>query len=264
MQEILSTNNAKIKHLIWLQKKSSARKKSQEFVVEGIREIRKALQNGYVFKSIYICLELFSQDKLENLLEQYNQKTDIYSVSRKIYEKIAYRGSTEGIIGLAQIKSHTFNDLQLSKNPFILVAESIEKPGNIGAILRSVDGSGADALILTNPVVDLYNPNIIRSSLGTIFSKQIVLCHTEELAGFLQEKKIKLFAATLQNSNLYFQEDYKQAVAIAVGAEDKGLSDEIRKISQQAIYIPMKGEADSLNVSVSAAILLYEVVRQRS
>ena len=263
MQEISSINNAKIKYLLQLQKKANLRRKTQEFVIEGVREIQKALHNNYSFKSLYYCPELFSEELL-NKWFQNSHKIEIYAISRKVYEKIAYRSSTEGIVGIAQMKNHGFEELQLSKKPFILVAESIEKPGNIGAILRSVDGAGADALILVNPIVDLYNPNIVRASLGTIFSNQIVICHTEELSDFLQKNQIKLFAATLQNSHLYFKEDYKHATAIAVGAEDKGLSEEIRKISHQSVYIPMNGDADSLNVSVAAAVLLYEVVRQRN
>jgi len=264
MQEISSTNNAKIKHLMLLQKKSSLRRKTREFVVEGIREIKKAMHNGYFFQEIYYCPDLFPDDELEKLRNRFDlSKTIFFKITRKLYDKIAYRGSTEGVIGIAQMKKHSFDELKLSDNPFLLVAESIEKPGNTGAILRSVDGAGADALIWVNPVTDLYNPNIIRSSLGTVFSNQIVVCDTAELSDFLQQKNIKLFSATLQNSHLYFKENYTGATAIAVGAEDKGLSDEIRKISNQSIYIPMKGDADSLNVSVSAAILLYEVVRQR-
>jgi len=264
MQEITSTNNAKIKYIIQLQKKSSVRKKSNKFVIEGVRETMVAISSGYKIKSIFYYPELFSDENLFEIIKMIREyEVEIIKISKKVYQKIAYRNSTEGIIAVAYMKNHDISELKLRKNTLLLIAENIEKPGNIGAILRSVDGSGADGLILINPKTDLYNPNVIRSSIGTIFCNQVAVCNLDEARYFLQENQIKLFASTLQNSNLYFKENYTGNTAIAVGAEDKGLSYELRKISQQAIYIPMLGIADSLNVSVSAAILLYEAVQQR-
>ena len=263
MREILSTNNAKIKYLIQLQKKSSVRKEFKEFVIEGKREIKSALKNAYRIKKIFFYPELFSENELFRLIQDYKVDVEIVKISKNVYQKIAYRGSTEGLVALAQMKEHRIVSLQLSSNPYVLVAEGIEKPGNVGAMLRSVDGAGAEALILVNPKLDIYNPNLIRASLGMLFSIHVAVCDLDELKKFLQKHKINLYAAGLQNANVYFKEDYVSPTAIAVGAEDNGLTDEIRKMASQQIYIPMKGQADSLNVSVSAAVLLYEIVRQR-
>jgi len=262
MLEITSTNNPKIKHILQLQKKSAVRNKYKEFVIEGKREILLAARNRYFIKTILFCPDYFSEEDLSKLITPNKLTANIIKVSKSVYNKIAYRKSTEGIMGIARTKEHRFEDIKLNNTPYILIAEQTEKPGNIGAMLRSVDGAGADAFVLVNPKVDLYNPNIIRSSLGTVFSNQIVVCNLEELQAFLQAHQIKLYVATLQNSQKYYLNDYTSATAIAVGAEDKGLSEEIRKMGQ-AVYIPMLGQADSLNVSVSAAVLLYEIVKQR-
>jgi len=263
MQEIISTNNAKIKYLLQLRKKSAIRKEFREFIIEGQREIYAALKNNYKIKTIFFYPELFSENELIKLVKKFDLKAQLIKISKIVYQKIAYRHSTEGIIALAHMKDHSLKNLTLSENPYVLVAEGIEKPGNIGAILRSIDGAGAEALIMADPVVDIYNPNVIRASLGMVFSIPIALTDLKELALFLKEKALKMFAANLQNAHIYFKEDYTVPTAIAVGAEDKGLSQDIRKMAQQQIYIPMKGQADSLNVSVSAAVILYEIVRQR-
>jgi TrmH family RNA methyltransferase len=263
MNEIISTNNSKIKYINQLQKKASIRKEFNEFVIEGKRELIAAIKNNYQIKTIYFYPELFPEEELFELLHAYDLRTDIVKISKNVYKKIAYRQSTEGIIAVAKMKEHKLSELKLSNNPYILVAESLEKPGNVGAILRSVDGAGADALIMANPVVDIYNPNVIRASLGMVFAIPIAIADTEELGNFLKDNHIKLFSADLQNANVYFKEDYTMPVALAVGAEDKGLSQGIRDFALQSVYIPMQGLADSLNVSVSAALLLYEVLRQR-
>jgi len=264
MQEITSTNNAKVRYLLQLKKKSSVRKEFGEFVIEGKREIVAALKNGYRLKSLYFCPDFISEKDLLDISNQFNVQTIFYRFAPHVYRKVAYRDSTEGIIALAETKTHELEKLKLKENPMILVAESIEKPGNVGAMLRSVDGSGADALILVNPVVDIYNPNLIRASIGTVFSTQTAVTDMEGLKNFINQHGINLYAATLQNNNLYHKENFKDAVAIAVGAEDKGLTDEMRNLAKKQVYIPMNGQTDSLNVSVSAAILLYEAVRQRS
>ncbi len=263
MQEIISTNNAKIKYLVQLQKKSSYRKEFKEFVIEGKREIEAALRNGYHIKRIFFNPELFDEQKLFELLQLSSVKIEVIKINKNVYKKIAYRHSTEGIVALAKIKEHKLTDFITGANSLILVAENIEKPGNIGAMLRSVDGAGATGLILVNPLSDLYNPNLIRSSIGTVFSTQIAVCDLNELNSFITQNQINLFAAGLQNTNMYFKEDFTGATAIAVGSEDKGLSNKIREMAIKSIYIPMRGQTDSLNVSVSAAILLYEAVKQR-
>ena len=263
MQEIFSTNNAKVKYLLQLKKKSSLRKKFNEFVIEGRREITLAVKNNYQLISVFYVPEFFSENKLFELLQWTKNKVEILKTNEKVYKKIAYRGSTEGIIALAKMKNHSIVEFKTEPNPLILIAENIEKPGNVGAILRTVDGVGADGLILVNPVVDLYNPNLIRSSIGTVFSVQVAVTNLHDLKKFLNQKQINLYAADLQNSNFYFKENYSIPTAIAVGAEDKGLSSEIRELAKKSIFIPMRGQIDSLNVSVSASILLYEALKQR-
>jgi len=264
MQEIISTNNTKVKFIVQLQKKSSLRHQLQEFVIEGLRELEAALKNNFKVKTIYFYPELVNESILLDWIDKYHSDFEIVKISKDVFKKLSYRNSTEGVIAVVNMKLHKIEDLKLTANPLLLVAESIEKPGNMGAMLRSIDGAGADAFVWVNAKVDIYNPNVIRASLGMVFSKQIALASLEELSNYLQKHSIKLYAATLQNANVYYRENFTTPSAIAVGAEDKGLTNGFRDLMHQAIYIPMKGQADSLNVSVSAAVLLYEAVRQRN
>ena len=189
---------------------------------------------------------------------------DDIEVSTAVYEKIAYRGSTEGIVAVVREKRLSLNDLQLSRSPLLMVLERVEKPGNLGAILRSADAAKADAVVVCDPLTDLYNPNLIRSSIGAIFSVPTVACTSEECIEFLKQKQIQILTAQLQNSNLYYDQDMKRATAIVMGTEATGLTDQWRQAATAHIRIPMLGKMDSLNVSVSAAILLFEAVRQRA
>ncbi len=263
MQEIISIKNAKVKYWFQLYHKSALRKKQGEFVIEGIKEVEMALKNNYAIDFVLYFPDLIDENLIKKWKDKYSSDFELIKISKEIFEKLAYRKTTGGILAIARTKTHKINDVKLSENPLVIVAEGIEKPGNLGAILRTVDGIGADAFILVNSVVDLYNPNVIRSSLGTIFSNQIAISDFKTIKKFLLQNRIKLFAATLQNSHPYYLEDFTQASAIAVGSEAKGLTQEFREIEHQAIYIPMEGQADSLNVSVSAAVLGYEALRQR-
>ena len=177
---------------------------------------------------------------------------------------MAYRDSTEGIIAVARCKSTQLSDLQLSETPLILIAEAPEKPGNIGALLRTADAANLDAVIIANPKSDLYNPNIVRSSVGGLFTNQIATGTTSEIIAFLKSKKINFYCATLQNSTAYHTLDYKTPTALVVGTEATGLSQEWRDNATQNIIIPMQGAIDSMNVSVAAAILIFEAKRQRN
>jgi len=264
MQEIISIKNAKVKYLFQLIHKSVLRKKQNEFVIEGVREVEMALKNTYKIKSLLIFDKIFPVKKAIDLRKAYKSNFEIISVSKEVFEKLAYRKSTGGVLALSQSKEHLLNNLKISDKSSIFIAEKIEKPGNLGAMLRTTDGAGLDAFILVNSKIDLYNPNVIRSSLGTVFSNKIAITTLKELELFLQKNNIQLFLATLQNSNPYYNENFTTSTAIAVGAEDKGLTNSFRKIPHKAVYIPMKGQADSLNVSVSAAILSYEILRQRN
>ncbi len=263
MKFISSTKNPLIKEVLRLQQKSSYRKKTRKFVVEGRREVRLALDASYKFDYLLIQPEILGLDYLQQLKSKYQLDAEIIEISLEVYKRLAYRDSTEGILGVGLWKDHSFSQLKLSKNPLLLIAENIEKPGNIGAMLRTADAANLDALVIANPITDLYNPNIIRSSVGGVFTVPVVLAQTSEVIEYLKSKNIKLFAATLQNSNAYFKEDYTKPAAIAVGSEAQGLTEEMRRAAYKNILIPMEGKLDSLNVSVSAAILIFEAKRQR-
>ncbi|MCR4765425.1 MAG: RNA methyltransferase [Bacteroidaceae bacterium] len=258
--KISSLQNAKIKQVVALQQKSVERRKQDVFVVEGIRELQHCIDAEYQVNTIFICPDLTSYSILPQKL---SESITIYEVSKEVYEKMAYRGGTEGIMAIVQSQHLKLNDLQLKKDPLLIVLESVEKPGNLGAILRSADAAGADAVIVCDPLTDLYNPNLIRSSIGAIFSVPCVTCSSEECISFLKSKGIKILTAQLQDSKLYYATDMSCGTAIVMGTESTGLTDVWRQAADAHIRIPMLGELDSLNVSVSAAILLYEAVRQR-
>ncbi len=256
--QITSTQNPRIKNLVALQQKASERRRQGLFVVEGRREILHFIgRYGSEIHELYYCPEM---GELPFPLQKSGATIE---VSRSVYEKIAYRGSTEGIIAVCSVKPLGLNDLTLKADPLIVVLEGVEKPGNIGAVLRSADAAGVDAVIICDPLTDLYNPNIIRSSIGACFTKQFVACSTDECIDFLKKNGIQILTAQLQDSLPYYDTDMKRATAIVMGTEDKGLTQKWREAADSHIRIPMLGQLDSLNVSVSAAILMYEAVRQR-
>ena len=259
--KISSLQNTKVKQLVALQQKSSERRKQGVFVVEDIRELQHCLNAGYTINSIFFCPELTDTGALSSLLSE--SIASYYEVSPEVYEKIAYRGSTEGVIATVQSKQLALKDLHLSKQPLLIVLESVEKPGNLGAILRSADAAGADAVIICDPLTDLYNPNLIRSSIGAIFSVTCIACSSDDCINFLKQNNINILTAQLQDSKLYYDTDMTCGTAIIMGTESTGLTDVWRKAADAHIRIPMLGQLDSLNVSVSAAILLFEAVRQR-
>ena len=253
-----SMQNAKVKQLLALQQKSSERRKAGLFVVEGQRELGHCTEAGYKIETVFLCPALCSASVLEGLAIP-----NIYKVSPEVYEKIAYRGSTEGIVAEVRERRLTLEALTLSEHPLLMVVESVEKPGNLGAILRSADAAAADAVIVCDPLTDLYNPNLIRSSVGAFFSVPCVACTSEECIGFLKARGIRILTAQLQDSRLYYDTDMQQGTAIVMGTEATGLTNQWREAADAHIRVPMLGRIDSLNVSVSAAILLFEAVRQR-
>ncbi len=242
-----------------LQEKAKARKQSGTFLIEGHREISIATKGGYEMETLLFLPEICSEAEATKL----SKNAELIAINKEIYQKLAYRDTTEGILAVAKSKSTQLSDLQLSENPLILVAEAPEKPGNIGALLRTADAANLDAVIIANPKSDLYNPNIVRSSVGCLFTNQIATGTTSEIIAFLKEKKINFYCATLQNSNPYHIENYTTPTALVVGTEATGLTQEWREAATQNIIIPMQGEIDSMNVSVAAAILIFEAKRQR-
>ncbi len=269
---ISSSSNELIKKILILQSKSRVRKKEGLFVVEGAREISLALEAGIVFSKVLICEEIAREKDLEliqGLLESRSSlgaaPPEHIGISRKVYERIAHRKTTEGIIGVAVAPKMTLPDLKLGDNPLLLVAEASEKPGNTGALLRTADAANLDGVIIANPLTDLYNPNIIRSSMGCVFTRQVVSAPSAEVLTFLKERKIKILsAALLETSEPYYRIDCTGPTAIVVGTEATGLSAEWLDGCDESVVIPMEGSIDSLNVSVSAAILIFEAKRQRA
>lgn len=298
-ESISSAQNPKIKHLLSLQEKSRLRKEEGLFVVEGAREVARALDAGYQAETLFVCPEIFNAGEgqehaaLAKLIDEASTfATDrtsgppsastgglpsastcrardsdadllLIEVPAALYEKIALRGSSEGIMAEMRVRSHRLEDLSLPENALIIVLESIEKPGNLGAILRSADGAGADALIVCDPLADVYNPNVLRSSLGALFSVPTAVCSSEEAIAFLQQHKVQILTAQLQDSKPYYDVDMTGPTALVIGSEADGLTDAWRIAADRHILIPMLGKMDSLNASVSAAILLYEARRQR-
>ncbi len=264
IKQITSVQNPLVKKIRSLQEKSRERKKTGLFALEGVRELQLALKAKYTIETILFQGDFISEDELKDFLNPQGTLPAFVHVSKEVYQKMAYRESTEGVIAIAKAISHTLSDLQLpKKNALILVAEAPEKPGNIGALLRTADAANLDAVIIANPRTDLYNPNIVRSSVGGLFTNQLAVGTTEEVIQFLKSNGVRLYCAALSASIPYVDVNFKEASAIIVGTEATGLSDRWLRNSNQNILIPMQGEIDSMNVSVSAAILIFEAKRQR-
>ena len=296
---ITSLQNPKVKEVVLLQEKAREREKTGLFPVEGLREVFACISSGFEIDSLFLCDDILNGVSFPAGIAE----EKIFHVSPKVYSKISYRESTEGILALAKARHTTLEDLHnlispetsgskttyskpsvpkssdqktsdldpspkssdsKTRQPLIIVAEAVEKPGNLGAILRTADAVGATAVIFANPKTDLYNPNLIRASLGGVFTRTIVCCKSEDAIAFLKSHGIKIYTAQLQDSVPYYGTDMREACAIALGSEADGISDIWRKASDRKIMIPMLGRLDSLNVSVSAAILCYEALRQRS
>ena len=253
-ETVTSASNPKIRNLLLLQEKSKARREQGLFVVEGRRELEHCIAAGYSVKTLFVCPEIAgSNDSAEQVID----------IPETLYRKVAYRESTEGIIAEVEYRERTLSDLNLPENPLIMVLESVEKPGNLGAVLRSADAAGANAVLICDPLTDLYNPNLIRASIGAVFTVPTVACSSEDAIAFLQGRGIQILTAQLQDSSLYYDVDMRRGTALVMGTESTGLTDIWRKAASAHIRIPMLGRLDSLNVSVSAAILLFEAVRQR-
>ena len=276
MEQITSVQNPKIKELLALQEKSRLRREKGVFVVEGRRELEHCINAGFKLRTVFICPEILSchaeggrvaggilptaSFDLPISIKGYNA----IEVSRAVYDKVAYRGGTEGVIAEVYSKENSLESLELGENPLVIVLEGVEKPGNLGAVLRSADAAGVDAVLICDPLTDIYNPNLIRASIGAVFTQQVACCTSSDAIGFLKRKGIRIYTAQLQDSEWYYDTDMRCGTAIAIGTEATGLTDQWREAADAHIKIPMLGRLDSLNASVSAAILLYEAVRQRN
>ena len=255
---ITSGQNPKIKALLELQEKSRERRRQGLFVVEGRRELEHALEAGFTARTVFVCPEIAGDSAIPGLTG------NLVEIPETLYRKVAYRESTEGIIAEMECRERRLEDLPLGENPLVVVLESVEKPGNLGAVLRSADAARADAVIVCDPLTDLWNPNLIRASLGGIFTVPTVCASSAETIGWLQAHGIRILTAQLQDSSWYYDTDMTGGTALVMGTESTGLTDIWRRAADAHIRIPMLGRLDSLNVSVSAAILLFEAVRQRN
>ena len=269
IESITSTQNPKIKDLLGLQEKSKERRKKGLFVVEGRRELVHCIEAGYEPHTLFICRDILTDKELDRILNAIEENfcgmtCQIIEIPQHLYDKVAYRGGTEGIIAELKCKEMGLKNLKLKKDPLVVILESVEKPGNLGAVLRSADASGVDAVIVCDPLTDLYNPNLIRSSIGAIFTVPVATATSQETIAWLKANNIRIYTAQLQDSEWYYDTDMKGGTAIVMGTEATGLTDIWRKAADAHIKIPMLGRLDSLNVSVSAAILMFEAVRQRN
>jgi TrmH family RNA methyltransferase len=259
---ISSPQNPKIKNIVQLIEKSSERKKQQLMVLEGRRELQMALHAGFMVDSLFVCQELNNDDDFINSLSLSGNM--VFEVSKAVFGKIALRENSDGLIALLKPVYLGLADLKLRQDPLIIVLESVEKPGNLGAILRTADAASADAVIICDPRTDIYNPNCIRSSVGCIFTNQVVTASSEEVLNWLRNKKINCYAAALTAQKYYHETDLKSPIALVMGTEADGLTDFWLNNCDAQIKIPMLGKIDSLNVSASAAILVFEAMRQRN
>ncbi len=262
---ISSLQNSLVKQIVLLKEKSRERRNLGLFALEGKRELSMAIKANYEIETLLYFPQIIAEDSIMNLIKGIKNKPEMIQVSNAVYQKIAYRDSTEGVVAIVKQKSHLLDELYLENDKaLILVAEAPEKPGNIGALLRTADAANLDAVLIANPKGDLYNPNIIRSSIGCVFTNKTAVGSTSEIIEFLKDRNIDIYCAALSASENYTKVNFTKASAIVVGTESNGLSNEWLEASTQNIIIPMQGEIDSMNVSVSAAILIFEAKRQRS
>lgn len=265
IEKITSAQNQKVKTLLELQEKSKTRRKEGLFVVEGRRELLHCIEAGYEPFTIFICPEILPEADFKEIEKAAaGSKCSWIELPQHLYDKVAYRGGTEGVVAEMHCKDMGLESLKLKENPLVVVLEAVEKPGNLGAVLRSADASGVDAVIVCDPLTDMYNPNLIRSSIGAIFTVPVAVASSEDTIKWLKVNGIKIYTAQLQDSEWYYDTDMKGGTAIVMGTEATGLTDAWRKAADAHIKIPMLGRLDSLNVSVSAAILMFEAVRQRN
>lgn len=259
---ITSLQNSSIKNIVKLYKSSKERRDQQLFVIEGARELSLALQSNYSIKSVYVCREMFINTKYPDVLDTLPDNA-IFDISSSVFEKIAYRENTDGIVALAEPRQHSLSNIKLSDNPFIIILESVEKPGNLGAVLRTADAAAVDAVVVCDNQTDLYNPNVIRSGVGCLFTLKTAICSSEEALEWLKANNINVYAAELNGASQYNKVDYTMPSAIVMGTEADGLTDFWINNAKERIKIPMRGKIDSLNVSVSTAVITFEAMRQR-
>jgi TrmH family RNA methyltransferase len=241
------------------------RRKEQRILIDGTREISRALAAGVALHEVFFCAELCQGPDARRLLEGIvHSGAEVIEVSPAAFARLAFGEREEGIVAVAAVPPHSLEDLRLPENPFVAVLEGVEKPGNIGAVLRSADAAGVSALVLAAPRTDLFNPNAIRASLGTIFSLPVASSTTEDVLAWLRAHQLQIVAARVEGSAVYTEIDYRRRTAVIFGSEAEGLTPLWSGDNVRAVRLPMLGAADSLNVSAAAVVLFYEALRQRT
>jgi TrmH family RNA methyltransferase len=254
--DITSLQNPRIKHIVRLRDDKRQRQMDGLMLVEGFDEIQLALSAGYKPQLLLSAPELVSRQ-----IDKVN--AEALTVTRAVFEKLSYRQNPDGWLAVFPIPRVSLDDLKLSPSPLIIAAESIEKPGNLGAILRTADAARVDAILVCDPRVDVYSPNVVRASRGTIFTVPVIETNSAQAVVFLQRAGIRILAATPSAKDEYTRPDLRTPLAVAVGTEDEGLSDFWLSQADMKVKIPMLGKVNSLNVSVSTALIIYEAIRQR-
>ncbi len=261
MLNITSIKNSRIINLQKLEK-ARERKLQNLFVIEGLKELSIAVVGGYEVKSIFFCSSIITENEIINIING-NRQIELIEISEEVFQKLAYREGSGGLIVTAVPQKHSLNSLILSSNPLVIILESVEKPGNLGAILRTADAANIDAVIVCDGQTDVYNPNVIRSSLGCVFTTPVAIASSQETIDWVKKNNIKIYATALSASKAYHTIDYTEPSAIVMGTESTGLSDIWLKNATQNIIIPMGGKIDSMNVSNASAIVVFEAKRQR-
>ncbi|MDP2136588.1 MAG: RNA methyltransferase [Candidatus Didemnitutus sp.] len=263
-EKITSLQNPRVKQLVRLRERRE-RDESGLFLVEGYREVRRALEKKVALQDLYFCAEWFLGENEPALLEQAAAAgAQLTELSKEAFAKVSYRDRPDGLLAVAPQWKRTLAELSLGTQPLLLVVESIEKPGNLGTILRSADAAGVGAVIVCDAVTDVFNPNVVRSSTGVLFSVPVVIADSATVHAWLIERGIGIVATTPDTKLLYTQADLRGPLAIVMGSEQYGLSDFWLKNSSSLVRIPMVGQADSLNVAMATIITLFEAVRQRT
>ncbi len=263
-EKISSLQNPRIKQLVKLRDRRP-RDEAGVFLVEGYREIRRALEKKVALMELYFSPEWFLGENEPALIEQARTAgAQVFELTKDTFAKVAYRERPDGLLAVAPQWRRTLEELTLPASPFLLVVEAIEKPGNLGTILRSADAAGCDAVIVCDPVTDIFNPNVVRASTGVLFSVPLVVAESAAVLAWLKGKKIRTIATTPAAETLYTSADLRGPLAVVMGSEQYGLSEFWLKNSDLPVRIPMAGQADSLNVAMATIITLFEAVRQRS
>ena len=258
--KLTSAQNPRVKSLVHLRDKKE-RDTTGLFLIEGYRELKRAVSSGVRFESLFIAPDLFLGSNEESLIRQIN--APVFELPDFLFKKISYRDRPDGLVGVAYQMKSLLKDLKKKSPSLYVVAEAIEKPGNLGTILRSSDGVGADGVIVCDRCTDIYNPNVVRASVGTLFTRPVVEASGDEVIAWLKENHIQIVAATPSASMNFTQAPLSGDVAIVVGTEQLGLSQKWLDAADIRVKIPMEGVADSLNVAMATTLLLYEALRQR-